>query len=374
MFDKSQLDLLKQFISAIKAKPDILYSKDLSFFKEWLISLGANLPEPSQPKSSFESKHNKHEDEDTEMPDIEEISAEKVKTDHVHHEEDSNEDIIESDVDIEELDGIIKDELEVDLQMGDESIEVSEEMIEESNVKRCAAQSAQEEGNFDEALKGFTEAILVNPKSASLYAKRASILLKLKRPNAAISDCNKALSLNKDSAQPYKWRGRAYRLLGKYEEAYHDFQTSCRLDMDETTYEWQKEVEPNAKKIMEHRRKYERLREEKEIEKKLKEAKRRKEEAQKQYEHSKKQNTTGASGGFPGGFPGGMPGAGAGGMPDLNALFSDPELMAAMQDPEVMAAFQDVSKNPANISKYENNPKIKKVIEKLQTKFGAGGI
>ena len=39
-----------------------------------------------------------------------------------------------------------------------------------------------------------------------------------------------------------------------------------------------------------------------------------------------------------------------------------------------MAAFQDVSKNPANISKYENNPKVKKVIEKLQKNFGAGGI
>lgn len=45
----------------------------------------------------------------------------------------------------------------------------------------------------------------------------------------------------------------------------------------------------------------------------------------------------------------------------------------SLQDPEVMAAFQDVSKNPANMSKYENNPKIKKVIEKLQTKFGKAG-
>ena len=35
-----------------------------------------------------------------------------------------------------------------------------------------------------------------------------------------------------------------------------------------------------------------------------------------------------------------------------------------------MAAFQDVSKNPSNMSKYENNPKVKKVIEKLQSKFG----
>ena len=35
------------------------------------------------------------------------------------------------------------------------------------------------------------------------------------------------------------------------------------------------------------------------------------------------------------------------------------------------AAFQDIQKNPANISKYENNPKIKKVMENLATKIGS---
>ena len=39
-----------------------------------------------------------------------------------------------------------------------------------------------------------------------------------------------------------------------------------------------------------------------------------------------------------------------------------------------MAAFTDVQKNPANISKYENNPKIQAVLKKLTAKFqGAGG-
>ena len=41
------------------------------------------------------------------------------------------------------------------------------------------------------------------------------------------------------------------------------------------------------------------------------------------------------------------------------------------QDPEVMTAFQDVQKNPANISKYENNPKVKKVMEKLAARLGS---
>ncbi len=37
-----------------------------------------------------------------------------------------------------------------------------------------------------------------------------------------------------------------------------------------------------------------------------------------------------------------------------------------------MAAFMDVQKNAENISKYENNPKVQKVVEKLAAKFGGG--
>lgn len=44
-----------------------------------------------------------------------------------------------------------------------------------------------------------------------------------------------------------------------------------------------------------------------------------------------------------------------------------------LQDPEVQAAFQDVAADPANISKYENNPKVKKVLEKLAGNVGGGG-
>jgi len=42
-----------------------------------------------------------------------------------------------------------------------------------------------------------------------------------------------------------------------------------------------------------------------------------------------------------------------------------------LQDPEVMTAFQDVAQNPANIAKYQNNPKIMALVNKLSSKFGA---
>ncbi len=40
------------------------------------------------------------------------------------------------------------------------------------------------------------------------------------------------------------------------------------------------------------------------------------------------------------------------------------------QDPEVLQAIQDIQANPGNISKYQSNPKVKKVLEKFAAKFG----
>ncbi|XP_035766701.1 hsc70-interacting protein [Neolamprologus brichardi] len=162
-------------------------------------------------------------------------------------------------------------------------------------------------------------------------------------------------------------------LLGHWEEAARDLATACKLDYDEDASAMLKEVQPKANKIIEHRRKYERKREEKEIKEKQDRIKKAREEhARAQREEEARQ----AGGGFfpgPGGFPGGFPGgAGAGpGMAGLGELLKDPELLNAMKDPEVMAAFQDVAQNPANISKYQNNPKIMALVTKLSSKFGA---
>ena len=48
-------------------------------------------------------------------------------------------------------------------------------------------------------------------------------------------------------------------------------------------------------------------------------------------------------------------------------------LTVLSQDPEVAQAFQEVSKNPANIAKYQDNPKVQAVINKLAGKFGGAG-
>jgi len=47
-------------------------------------------------------------------------------------------------------------------------------------------------------------------------------------------------------------------------------------------------------------------------------------------------------------------------------------LICCVQDPEVSAAFADISQNPANIAKYASNPKIQKLLKKMQGTFGGG--
>lgn len=273
----------------------------------------------------------------------------------------------ESELEIDN-EGVIEPDDDAPQEMGEyDSIEVTEEMMDQANEKKMDAINALGEGDLQKALDLFTEAIKLNPCLAILYAKRASVFIQMQKPNAAIRDCDRAISINPDSAQPYKWRGKAHRLLGHWEDAAKDLATACKLDYDESASAMLKEVQPKANKIIEHRRKYERKREEKEIKEKQERVKKAREEhARAQREEEARQS---AGGFFPGaaGFPGGVPG----GMPGLGEFLKDPELLNAMKDPEVMAAFQDVAQNPANIAKYQNNPKIMALVTKLSAKFGA---
>uniref|UniRef100_A0A8D2D1C1 STI1 domain-containing protein n=1 Tax=Sciurus vulgaris TaxID=55149 RepID=A0A8D2D1C1_SCIVU len=229
-----------------------------------------------------------------------------------------------------------------------------------------AAIEALNDGELQKAIDLFPDAIKLNPRLAILYAKRASVFIKLQKPNAAIRDCNRAIEINPDSAQPYKWRGKVHRLLGHWEEAAHDLALACKLDYGDDASAMLKEVQPRAQRIAEHRRKYER---------KQRVKKAREEHERAQREEEARRQAGAQFGSFPGGFPGGMPGVGGGmpgmaGMPGLNEILSDPEVLAAMQDPEVMVAFQDVAQNPANMSKYQSNPKVMNLISKLSAKFG----
>uniref|UniRef100_A0A8C9T524 ST13 Hsp70 interacting protein n=1 Tax=Scleropages formosus TaxID=113540 RepID=A0A8C9T524_SCLFO len=352
---------LKAFVQLCCDNPSVLHLPELSFFRDWLQGMGATIPPPAQKEE------------------IDRFSFCCICAALLTDKELSASPFCFLFIEID-MDGVIEPDNDEPQEIGEpEDIEVTEEMMDKANEKKMEAIVALGEGELDKALALFTEAIKLNPRLAILFAKRASVYIQMQKPNAAIRDCNRAIAINPDSAQPYKWRGKAHRLLGHWEEASKDLAMACKLDYDEDTSAILKEVQPKANKIIEHRRKYERKREEREIREKKERVKKAREEHERaRQEEEARQQARGAHGGFPGGkenvalqteqsFPGGAPPFG---MPGLGDLFNDPEVLTALKDPEVMAAFQDVAQNPANIAKYQNNPKIMALINQLSAKFG----
>ncbi|KAF3700474.1 Hsc70-interacting protein [Channa argus] len=370
--DPRKVAELKGFVQLCESNPTILHLPEMDFFRTWLHTMGATIPPLSKTKESCQGGCPCGPPPTTASAPEPEPEPEA--------EPESSESEIEMD-----REGVIEPDTDEPQEMGEvDNIEVTDEMMDQANEKKMEAINALGEGDLPKAMDLFTEAIKLNPCVAILYAKRASVYIQMQKPNAAIRDCDRAISINPDSAQPYKWRGKAHRLLGHWEEAARDLATACKLDYDEDASAMLKEVQPKANKIMEHRRKYERKREEKEIKQRQAKIKKAREEHARAQREEEARQSTGAGGGFfpgaagfPGGaagFPGGaagFPGGAAGGMPGLGEFLKDPELLNAMKDPEVMAAFQDVAQNPANIAKYQNNPKIMALVTKLSAKFGA---
>ncbi|XP_058509419.1 hsc70-interacting protein [Solea solea] len=364
--DPRKVAELKTFVQLCESNTAILHLPEMSFFRSWLQSMGAAIPSPPKTKDSCQGG----------CPCGPAPTAAPPPEPQSQPEPCAPSESEESEIEIDQEGVIEPDAVDPEEMEEVEDIEVTEEMMDQASEKKIEAINALGEGDLQKAVDLFTEAIKLNPCLAILYAKRASVFIKMQKPNAAIRDCNKAISINPDSAQPYKWRGKAHRLLGHWEEAAKDLAIACKLDYDEDASALLKEVQPKANKIIEHRRKYERKREEKEIKEKQDRIKKAREEharAQKEEEARQTRGGGGGGGGAGGFFPGGagFPGGAPPGMGGLGDLLKDPELLSAMQDPEVMAAFQDVSQNPANISKYQSNPKIMALITKLSAKFGA---
>eukprot|EP00069_Balaena_mysticetus_P015594 bmy_09273T0 len=113
-------------------------------------------------------------------------------------------------------------------------------MMDEAKDKSVAATEALNDGELQKAIDSFTDTIKLNPCLAIPYAKRASVFIKLQKPNAS-----------------YKWAGKAHIPLGHCVEAVHDLALAFKLDYDEDASAKLKEVQPRAQKIAEHQRKYE---------------------------------------------------------------------------------------------------------------------
>lgn len=328
--DKQKIDLLKQFVSLCKANPSILQHKELSFMKDWLVNdLKANLG----------GSNDDQEKEKEEEPKSYAKAAEPPKP------ESSEED--DSDMEIDEVpepDIDMSDVVEADTEfdsMGEDGRECSEEDMDKVMELRSRGMGELSSGNLKESVKTFTEAIDISNSSTVLFVKRATAYVRMKRPNAAIRDAQKALEINPDSVPALKVLGKAEKLLGKWDLACKHFQEAQKIDYDGDIAMIIKEIQPKATKLREYNLLLERNRREKELNRKLKRArkiKKAQQKAREEQEKRKKDSNFSFQGGFPGQMPGGMGGQmPGGGNFDFQKMFNDPEFMkkfANMQQPQ----------------------------------------
>ncbi|KAM0921834.1 hypothetical protein ACQ4PT_006580 [Festuca glaucescens] len=148
--------------------------------------------------------------------------------------------------------------------MGDPSIDVSEEKRDQAQLYKKKGVDALSEGKLNEAIEHLTEAILLNPTSAILYAtrgiKNSGLFIKMKKPNAATRDADAAL-------QDINHEGWRKLCSGSGKMLLMTFHVAAKLDFDEEISAELKKVEPNVHKIEEHKKKYERLRKERDMKK-----------------------------------------------------------------------------------------------------------
>ena len=250
-----------------------------------------------------------------------------------------------------------------------------------ADLKQKAA-DCKSSGDWDGALEAYTAAVLAAAPSPLLLANRATALLKLGRPRAAVRDCDQALQENPDSAKALRVRGKARKELGQWEAALQDLSASQQIDFDEGTVEdlkflTEKHVEQEKTDAAKRNEEEERLR------KKAADIKKAQAEAKREAEEEQARSS--AAGGFPGGGGGGMPGGmggmggmpgmgGMGGMPGMADIMKDPELVAAMQNPKVMNAFMEAQSNPAKLMELMSDPEVGPVLQKLMAKLQGGGM
>jgi len=318
----TQVAQLKEFVKVLQAHPDVLHEDDLGFFRVYLASLGATIPEKVE-EIPTQSKEPEFEEE----PELEEP-------------EEPEEEIEEEPVDPD----VIPAETDAPQPTGDLTAEVSEEARDKAQELRGQASEFVSQGELQKAIEVLTEAITKhNGTAAPLYATRGQIYLRLKKPASAIRDADVAIKLNPDSAPAFRVRGRARALLGEWSAAVSDLKAANQRDYDPEVNEIIKTLTKKAHDAAERQKKRDEIKQ--------------KRERRHKSSGGDKKPAGGGAGGIPNWLPQDM----------LGKLMQDPDVLSAMQDPAVLPILTEVMKDPSAALKYKDHPKISKLI----AKFGA---
>ncbi|XP_040328460.1 putative protein FAM10A5 [Herpailurus yagouaroundi] len=167
--DPCKVNELQAFMKMCKQDLSVLHTKEMRFLREWVESMEGKIP-PVTHKTKSEDNI-KGEKTDSKK------AEENIKTDEPSSEE--------SDLEIDN-EGVIEPDTDSHQEMGDENVQITEEMMDQANDKKVAAIDALNDGELRDAIDLFMDAIKLNPLLAILYAKRASVFIKLQKPNAAI--------------------------------------------------------------------------------------------------------------------------------------------------------------------------------------------
>jgi len=201
-------------------------------------------------------------------------------------------------------------------------------------------QEELERKNLPRALDLYSQAIAAADPTALLYAKRAEILLHMRKPRAAIADCTSALELNVDSGKAYRLRGIALRHLGLWAQAHEDLATGQRIDFDENTLGVQKFVDQQFAKIQER------------------EAKRR--EALSRTEGVRRKRAAELiywaqnRGDLPASIDSDCL---------IQAMVAEPNLQRALEDSSISEVLHQISHNPQALQAYEDEPAVMEVLQ-----------
>jgi tetratricopeptide (TPR) repeat protein len=85
-------------------------------------------------------------------------------------------------------------------------------------------------GDYEDAVKDFTNAIDNDPNFADAYYSRGRALGRIGKHEQAIADFTKTIALNPGNANVFADRGVAYGSLGQHESAIKDFTQAITLN------------------------------------------------------------------------------------------------------------------------------------------------